>query len=68
MAKSSLQAVLDRQKAEAPPPVPGRAAPRVEVANEPVTQKFSRPSRTGTKLIAGHFSFRHREATPHSRR
>ena len=56
MAKNSLQAVLDRHKAEMPPPAAEGPTAKSEAANEPTAPKFSRPSRTGTKLIAGHFS------------
>lgn len=48
-AKNSLQAVLDRQKTEAPPPV--LAQPETVTA----APKFSRPSRSGTKFVGGHF-------------
>ena len=57
--RNSLQAVLERQARTAVEPAATQAADRAgetvrspAVASEP---KFTRPSRTGRKLIAGHF-------------
>lgn len=56
--RNALQAVLDRQaretNAEPAPAKQERAgeAPPAPAASEP---KFSRPSRAGRKLVAGHF-------------
>jgi Antitoxin-like ribbon-helix-helix len=46
--QNSLQAVLDRTVSP-PPPTPIAAPPRP-------SRKFTRPSRDGTRLIAGHFT------------
>jgi hypothetical protein len=56
--QSSLQAVLERQAAQTPPP---EAAPRkrsraVTKPAAPEPAKFYRPSREGKRLIAGHFA------------
>lgn len=57
--RNSLQAVLERQaRTVVEPPVaeaPGRAGDLVTTTVAAPTPKFSRPSRTGRKLIAGHF-------------
>ena len=54
--RTALQAVLERQVREtgapAAPAKPERAGEAAPAASEP---KFSRPSRTGRKLVAGHF-------------
>ena len=54
--RNALQAVLDRQahetNAEPAATKPERAGEAAPPASEP---KFSRPSRTGRKLVAGHF-------------
>ncbi len=51
--RSSLQAVLDRQAKPVLPEAPPLPEPRSERASAP--EKFSRPSREGRRLIAGHF-------------
>ncbi len=59
MSRNSLQAVLERQAVIAPPaPAPAKPRrPRKQVADhgEAPPERFSRPSRDGRKLIAGHF-------------
>ena len=54
--RNALQAVLDRQARETneepAPAKPERAREAAPAASEP---KFSRPSRMGRKLVAGHF-------------
>ena len=54
--RNALQAVLDRQARETneepAPAKPERAREAAPAAPEP---KFSRPSRMGRKLVAGHF-------------
>ena len=59
MSRNSLQAVLERQAVIAPP-VSAPAKPRrpknqTATREEARPEKFSRPSRDGRKLIAGHF-------------
>lgn len=57
--RNALQAVLERQaRTVVEPPVPegpGRAGDPVSATAAAPTPKFTRPSRTGRKLIAGHF-------------
>ena len=55
MAKpNALQAVLDRAKSSAEPPV--RPAPAVEQPKGKATPKTASGARQGTKLIGGHFA------------
>jgi len=57
--RNALQAVLERQArtvVEPPDPeAPGRAGDPVATTAAALTPKFTRPSGTGRKLIAGHF-------------
>ena len=57
--KSSLQAVLDRQAASAPPtPAPSRRRAKGTASVEPSLTPQNRPSREGKRLVAGHFDAR----------
>lgn len=55
--KNNLQALLERQVSPpAPEPVAPPAEPEAAAKPEtPAKAKFSRPSRTGTKFVGGHF-------------
>lgn len=53
---NSLQAVLDRQAQAVTPAAADTQRPRrASKRKEPAPEKFSRPSREGRRLIAGHF-------------
>jgi len=53
--RNSLQAVLERQARPAPAPTVDRAPPASKLEPGEAAGKFFRPSRSGQKLIAGHF-------------
>ncbi len=52
---NSLQAVLDRQKKQAPPETKPKPRQRKASVPAPSPEKQQKPSRKGTRLIGGHF-------------